>query len=144
MPDIIPEDEGRILLLDLWFKASHCGLGQTAITLIALLGSCGGTLHAKPMRTDPSLQVAQMRVLLKLVLDHGSDAREDPALRGKADSPGSTIQEPAEPGSGLLIEAGRWFHIGVCFQSAKTVLDPGGCPMADTGTAALRSRAVLA
>jgi hypothetical protein len=87
------------------------------------------------MRLERSLQVARVIVHPELPLDHGGDALEGPALRGKAGCHGSTIQEPAQPSPGLLIKAGRWSRDGASFQAARALLGQGGGPAADTGAA---------
>src|SRR5215210_3028711 len=60
--------------------------------LIALTCLGGGMLHAKPMRLEGPSQVAGMIVDPKLALDQGRDAREGPALGGKARRHGAPVE----------------------------------------------------
>src|SRR5215218_230343 len=74
--------------------------------LIALPGSWGGALHAEAVRLERPLQVARMIVHAELPLDQGGNAREGPALGGKARRQSASVQQPPQADPGLLIEAG--------------------------------------
>jgi hypothetical protein len=87
------------------------------------------------MRLEGALQIARMIMHLKHARDQGRDAREGPALGGKTGCHRAPVQEPTQPGPGLLIEPGRSSRDGPGLQAAPALLGQRGRPAADTGAA---------
>ena len=75
--------------------------------LVALLGPCGGTLHAEPVRLERTLQITRVIADPELALDHGGNAVERPPFGGKARRDGTPVQQPPKAGPGFLIQAGE-------------------------------------
>ena len=103
--------------------------------LVALLGPCGGELHAEAVRLERPLQIARVVVRPELALDQGGNAREGSALSGKARRYCTSSQKPAQLGPGLIIEPGRVARNGAGLQAAPALLGQRGRPARDTGPA---------
>ena len=102
---------------------------------VALLGPCGGTLHAEAMRLERPLQVARVVVHPELALDQGRDALKRPPFGDKASRDGTPAEEPAQPGPGPLIEPRGRPEVGARCEAAWALLGESGGPAADTGRA---------
>ncbi len=75
------------------------------------------------MRLEGPLQVARMITHSELALNQGRNALQGPALAGKTGRHRAAVQEPPQPGPGLLIEPRRSSRDGLDLQAAPALLD---------------------